>query len=420
MKVLIIGKGGREHVLAWKVAQSERVDHVYAAPGSDGIANVAECVDIQETDFNGLVDFAKKESIDLTLVGPEQPLVDGIVDRFKEEGLEIFGPTQAAAQIEGSKHFAKALMKDYHIPTASYEVFTDYEEAKDYVAKVGAPIVLKADGLAAGKGVIVAMTEEEAMDGLSEIMADEKFGEAGKRVVIEEFLTGEEFSLMALVHGETVVPLEISQDHKRAFEGDKGPNTGGMGAYSPVPHISQSIVDEAVETILKPAANAMIEEDCEFTGVLYAGLMLTDQGPKVIEFNCRFGDPETQVVLPRLQTDLVEVLMDVLSGEKPVLQWSNQAVAGIVLASEGYPGAYEKGTLIDGFENLNEETKVFHAGTKKVDGKWVANGGRVLLVTGSADTLKDAVQKANDEIEKLDCAKAFYRSDIAYRALQKV
>lgn len=246
MKVLIIGKGGREHAIAWKAAHSRLVDRVYAAPGSDGIAEVAACVNIQETDFDRLVDFAKNESIDLTLVGPEQPLVDGIVDRFKEEGLQIFGPTQAAAQIEGSKHFAKALMKDYNIPTASYEAFTDYDEAKDYIAKVGAPIVLKADGLAAGKGVIVAMTEEEALAGLSELMADKKFGEAGKRVVIEEFLTGEEFSLMALVHGETVVPLEISQDHKRAFEGDKGPNTGGMGAYSPVPHISQAAVEEAV------------------------------------------------------------------------------------------------------------------------------------------------------------------------------
>ncbi|TCP24107.1 phosphoribosylamine--glycine ligase [Scopulibacillus darangshiensis] len=419
MKILIIGKGGREHAMAWKAAQSERVETVFAAPGSDGIAEVAECLPIQETDFDGLVQFAKQKAIDLTIVGPEQPLVEGIVDRFNQEGLEIFGPTKAAAEIEGSKDFAKSLMKAYGIPTADYETFTDYEDARAYIKEKGAPIVLKADGLAAGKGVIVAMTESEALEGLEDMMAHAKFGKAGERVVIEEFLAGEEFSLMALVCGETVVPLDIAQDHKRAFEGDKGPNTGGMGAYSPVPYIEDAVVKKAVKTILRPAAKAMVTENRSFTGILYAGLILTAHGPKVIEFNCRFGDPETQVILPRLQSDLVETILQVMEGKAPDLAWSEQSAAGIVLASEGYPEAYEKGRVINKLDAVDQSALVFHAGTKRVDGDWVTAGGRVLLVAGLADHLKDASRLANSEIGKIECQGAFHRRDIAYRALEK-
>ncbi|MTT33033.1 phosphoribosylamine--glycine ligase [Terrilactibacillus sp. BCM23-1] len=418
MKVLVVGNGGREHVLAWKFAQSPKVDKVYAAPGSDGIKNVAECVAIDVLDFDGLSQFAKEAEIDLTMVGPEVPLVHGIVDHFKKEGLKIFGPTEAAAQIEGSKHFAKTLMTNYQIPTSEFQTFTDYDKAKDYIAEKGAPIVLKADGLAAGKGVIVAMTEEEAEAGLKEIMQDAAFGEAGSQVVIEDFLEGEEFSLMALVNGETVVPLAIAQDHKRAFEGDKGLNTGGMGAYSPVPQIPDSVVEEAIQTILIPTAKAMVKENCSFTGILYAGLMLTANGPKVIEFNCRFGDPETQVILPRLESDFVQAIEDVLAGQTPELTWTNQVALGTVLASSGYPKAYEKGNVIPHLAELNGEALVFHAGTKKVNDEWVTNGGRVLLVAKLADTLQEAQAQVNASMKKIESDATFYRKDIGHRALK--
>ncbi|PWA10326.1 phosphoribosylamine--glycine ligase [Pueribacillus theae] len=419
MKVLIVGKGGREHALAWKFSQSDKVEKVFVAPGNDGMADVAELVAIEEDDHEALVGFAKKEQIGLTFIGPEQPLIDGIVDRFESEGLTVFGPRKNAAIIEGSKAFAKELMEKYNIPTAEYRTFTNYEKAKAYVEEKGAPIVIKADGLAAGKGVVVALTEEEAFESLYDMLEGRRFGESSAQVVIEEWLDGEEFSLMAFVNGEEVYPMVISQDHKRAHDGDMGPNTGGMGAYSPVPQIDKAEVDKAVKTILKPAAKAMVQEDRAFTGILYAGLILTKDGVKVIEFNARFGDPETQVVLPRLENDLVDVIQALLNHEPIELKWSNENVAGVVVASKGYPSAYQKGSEITGFEKLDSDILVFHAGTKKVGNTFVTNGGRVLLVVGLADTLKKSIDHVYENLEKLTCDGCFYRKDIAHRAIKK-
>ncbi|MGE6539866.1 phosphoribosylamine--glycine ligase [Bacillus luti] len=416
MNVLVIGRGGREHALAWKFAQSEKVEKVYVAPGNEGMRDVATPVDIDENDFDALVLFAKENHVELTFVGPEIPLMNGIVDRFKEEGLRVFGPNKAAAVIEGSKAFTKELMKKYDIPTAAYETFTDYEEAVQYIQKVGAPIVIKADGLAAGKGVTVAMTLEEALQAVKEMLQDVKFGEASQKVVIEEFLDGQEFSLMAFVNGTTVHPMVIAQDHKRAFDGDKGPNTGGMGAYSPVPQIPESAVQEAIQTVLHPTAEAMIAENRSFTGILYAGLILTNDGPKVIEFNARFGDPETEVVLPRLENDLVDVCNAVLDESELTLQWSEEAVIGVVLASKGYPEAYKKGDIINGLDAL-QDVIVFHAGTAMKHGDFVTNGGRVLFVACKANSLQEAKDKVYKEIGKIESDGLFYRSDIGYRAI---
>ncbi|PHC31403.1 phosphoribosylamine--glycine ligase [Bacillus pseudomycoides] len=419
MNVLVIGRGGREHALAWKFAQSEQVEKVYVAPGNEGMRDVVTPVAIDENDFDALVLFAKENNIGLTFVGPEIPLMNGIVDRFEAEGLRVFGPNKAAAVIEGSKAFTKELMKKYDIPTAAYETFTNYEEAVAYIRKIGAPIVIKADGLAAGKGVTVAMTLEEALQAVKEMLQDVKFGEASKKVVIEEFLDGQEFSLMAFVNGTTVYPMVIAQDHKRAFDGDKGPNTGGMGAYSPVPQIPESAVEVAIETVLHPTAQAMIKEGRSFTGILYAGLILTNEGPKVIEFNARFGDPETEVVLPRLDNDLVDVCNSVLDGEKLVLKWSEEAVIGVVLASKGYPEVYEKGAIIRGLDTL-EDAIVFHAGTAMKRGDFVTNGGRVLFVACKAKDLQEAKDKVYKEITKIKSDGLFYRNDIGYRAIAKV
>ncbi|WP_368905836.1 phosphoribosylamine--glycine ligase [Bacillus wiedmannii] len=416
MNVLVIGRGGREHALAWKFAQSEKVEKVYVAPGNEGMRDVATPVDIDENDFDALVLFAKENKVELTFVGPEIPLMNGIVDRFKEEGLRVFGPNKAAAVIEGSKAFTKELMKKYDIPTAAYETFTDYEEAVQYIQKVGAPIVIKADGLAAGKGVTVAMTLEEALQAVKEMLQDVKFGEASKKVVIEEFLDGQEFSLMAFVNGTTVHPMVIAQDHKRAFDRDKGPNTGGMGAYSPVPQIPESAVQEAIKTVLHPTAKAMIAENRSFTGILYAGLILTNDGPKVIEFNARFGDPETEVVLPRLENDLVDVCNAVLDESELTLQWSEEAVIGVVLASKGYPEAYKKGDIIKGLDAL-QDAIVFHSGTAMKHGDFVTNGGRVLFVACKANSLQEAKDKVYKEIGKIESDGLFYRSDIGYRAI---
>ncbi|MDD8002707.1 phosphoribosylamine--glycine ligase [Bacillus cereus] len=416
MNVLVIGRGGREHALAWKFAQSEKVEKVYVAPGNEGMRDVATPIDIDENDFDALILFAKENHVELTFVGPEIPLMNGIVDRFKEEGLRVFGPNKAAAVIEGSKAFTKELMKKYNIPTAAYETFTDYEEAVQYIEKVGAPIVIKADGLAAGKGVTVAMTLEEALQAAKEMLQDVKFGEASKKVVIEEFLDGQEFSLMAFVNGTTVHPMVIAQDHKRAFDGDKGPNTGGMGAYSPVPQISESAVQEAIETVLHPTAKAMIQENRSFTGILYAGLILTNDGPKVIEFNARFGDPETEVVLPRLENDLVDVCNAVLDESELTLQWSEESVIGVVLASKGYPEAYKKGEIIKGLDAL-QDVIVFHAGTAMKHGDFVTKGGRVLFVACKANSLQEAKDKVYKEIGKIESDGLFYRSDIGYRAI---
>ncbi|WP_297991470.1 phosphoribosylamine--glycine ligase [Anoxybacillus sp.] len=418
MKVLIIGRGGREHAFAWKVAQSPLVTHIYVAPGNDGMNAIATRVPILETDVEALVQWAKKEAIDLTIVGPEAPLLAGVVDRFEREGLRIFGPKQQAARIEGSKAFAKDLMKKYNIPTASYATFTKYDEAVQYVHEQGAPIVIKADGLAAGKGVTVAMTVEEALHALHDIMVAKKFGEAGGQVVIEQYLQGEEFSLMTFVHGERVYPMVIAQDHKRAFDDDQGPNTGGMGAYSPVPQISEQIVHDAMEKIVKPTVKALKEEGCPFTGFLYAGLIATEEGPKVIEFNARFGDPEAQVILPRLQNDLVEVIVSLLDDKPVTLHWSDEATLGVVLAAKGYPDQYEKGAIIRGLERITK-AQVFHAGTKRVNDEWATDGGRVLLVVAGGKTLKEAQRLVYEQIQYIECDKLFYRRDIGHKAIAR-
>ncbi|WP_261134333.1 phosphoribosylamine--glycine ligase [Bacillus sp. Marseille-Q3570] len=420
MNVLIVGKGGREHAIAWKMAQSERVTQVFVAPGNVGMTGVAECVDIAESDQEGLVQFAKEKGVDLTVVGPEQPLLDGLVDRFEAEGLAVFGPTRAAALIEGSKTYANELMEKYAIPTAFSASFTDYEEAKAYLAEKGAPIVIKADGLAAGKGVVVAMTMAEAEEALHSMMVETKFGEASRRVVIEEFLEGEEFSLMAFVKGTKVLPMVISQDHKRAFDGDLGPNTGGMGAYSPVPHISDKVVEVAIEEILQPMADALVKEGVSFTGILYAGLILTDRGPKVIEFNARFGDPETQVVLPRLESDLFDVMKGLLNEEDVTLEWSAEEYVGVVLASGGYPGSYEKGVAIDGLEAVSADTLTFFAGVKEDGGKLVTDGGRILLLAAKSENLESAQTAVYREMAKVECAESFYREDIGSKAIKAV
>ncbi|MCJ8008029.1 phosphoribosylamine--glycine ligase [Lederbergia wuyishanensis] len=419
MKVLVVGGGGREHALCKKVKMSELVTEVYCAPGNAGIAEDATLVPIKETDFSNLIQFANENKIDLTIVGPEVPLAAGIVDEFETAGLKVFGPRKNAAIIEGSKSFAKELMKKYHIPTAEYESFHSYNGAKAYVEKKGAPIVIKADGLAAGKGVVVAMTLEEADAALKDMLLDSRFGESSATVVVEEFLEGEEFSLMAFVNGEKVYPMVIAQDHKRAFDGDKGPNTGGMGAYSPVPFIPEAEVERAVEEILLPTAKAMIQEGRPFTGILYAGLIQTEHGPKVIEFNARFGDPETQVVLARLESDLVQLVDDLLEGKEPVIQWSNEAVVGVVLAAEGYPGDYKKGVALPTFASNELNISFFHAGTGRIgkDGPYVSNGGRLLLAAAKADSIQEAVDKVYQAMKQLDHQEFFYRKDIAHKAL---
>ena len=418
MNVLVIGRGGREHAICRKVKESPKVNKVFVAPGNDGMTDVAELVAMDEGAQEELVEFAKANEVGLTIIGPEVPLLAGLADRFEEAGLKVFGPKQKAAEIEGSKSFAKELMQKYQIPTAEYAVFTEYEPAVAYVKEKGAPIVIKADGLAAGKGVTVAMTLDEALDSLKENMVDSKFGDASAKVVVEEFLSGEEFSLMALVNGEVVIPLEIAQDHKRAYDGDKGPNTGGMGAYSPVEHIGQEVVDVAIETVLIPTAKAMMSEGRDFCGVLYAGLIKTESGPKVIEFNARFGDPETQVVLPRMNSDLVDVLERVIAGEKVEIEWDEQAMLGVVVAANGYPEQYDKGAVLRGLDKVAQDLFVFHAGTKKGDsGEFETNGGRVLLAGAKANTLKEAQEAVYKGLEHLQCDGVFYRKDIGYKAI---
>ncbi|MGG0736686.1 phosphoribosylamine--glycine ligase [Niallia taxi] len=418
MKVLVIGRGGREHAICTKIKESKLVDTLFVAPGNVGMTDVAERITIEETEIDKLVQFATDNKVDLTVVGPEVPLLLGVVDKLEAAGLKVFGPKQKAAEIEGSKSFAKDLMKKYEIPTGQYETFSDFEQAKAYVLKVGAPIVIKADGLAAGKGVTVAMTVDEALASLEEMLVGAKFGDASATVVIEEFLAGEEFSLMSFVNGETVIPLEIAQDHKRAYDGDQGPNTGGMGAYSPVPHIDEAIVQTAIDTVVKPTVQAMIKEGRSFTGILYAGLIATEDGPKVIEFNARLGDPETQVVLPRMKSDLVEVLLAILAGETPVIEWYEEDMLGVVVAANGYPESYGKGAVIKGLENM-DDVSVFHAGTSlDEDGNFTVDGGRVLLVAGKSKTIKDAQDKVYKELEKMESDGVFYRKDIGFKAIR--
>jgi phosphoribosylamine--glycine ligase len=415
MKVLVIGRGGREHAIARQFSRSASVERVYAAPGNDGMAKEAEITPIDEMDFQALADFAEQQKIDFTFVGPEQPLAAGIVDFFTERGLRIFGPAKAAAQIEGSKAFAKELMKKYAIPTASYETFTETEPAIDFIRKHGAPIVIKADGLAAGKGVVVAASEEEAISAVKDMLEGQKFGDSGSRVVIEEFLDGEEFSFMSFVQDGQIYPMVISQDHKRAYDGDRGPNTGGMGAYSPVPQIPEAAVEDTYTKIVVPAVEAMAAEGVPFNGILYAGLILTDAGPKVIEFNARFGDPETQVVLPRMQSDFGAFIDSLLKNEPFELTWNDQAVLGVVVAAEGYPDAVEKGNPLPDLQQL-EGVEITHAGTKRTETGYAGNGGRVLLAASSGKNLQEAQQRVYQELNKLQWPGFFYRTDIGWRA----
>jgi phosphoribosylamine---glycine ligase len=422
MNVLVIGGGGREHAIVWKLAQSPKVKKIFCAPGNGGTAQLAENVPIPVDDFAALAQFAKDEGVDLTVVGPEDPLLGGIVDFFTERGLPIFGPTAQAAKIEGSKSFAKHLMKRYGIPTARYESFLDYESALAYVREQGAPIVVKADGLAAGKGVVVAETLEAAETALYRIMKEGVFGQAGARVVIEECMRGEELSLLSFVDGETVKPMVTSQDHKRVFDGDKGPNTGGMGTYAPVPHMSAELVEQIVETIVKPMARGMAQDGIPFRGVLYTGLMITDEGPKVVEFNARFGDPETQVILPLLETDLVDICTATIQGELAAVdvRWKQESAVCVVMAAPGYPGDYPKGQPISGLDKTGESVTVFHAGTKQTEEGIVTSGGRVLGVTGTGRTLEEARDRAYAAVDRIRFEGAHYRRDIADRALRRI
>ncbi|MDQ0199501.1 phosphoribosylamine--glycine ligase [Neobacillus ginsengisoli] len=418
MKVLVVGGGGREHAIVWKLAQSPKINHLYCAPGNPGIAEVAECVSISVTEIEKLADFAKKEQIDLTFVGPEEPLSKGIVNYFKQQGLQIFGPSKEAAMIEGSKAFAKELMIKYHIPTAKYATFTNFEEALAYVRLNGAPIVIKADGLAAGKGVVIAKTETEAEEALKNMLMEVKFGSAGSRVVVEEYLEGEEMTLLSFVMGSTVKPMIPAQDHKPVFNGDLGPNTGGMGTYAPLPQINSSMVERIMKEIVEPTAEAMVIEGCPFEGILYTGLMLTKDGPKVIEYNARFGDPETQVVLPLLETDLLDILMASLSGElkKLEVKWKDKSAVCVIMSSAGYPGPYETGKVIQGLDEVKYPTFVFQAGTTEKDGNTITNGGRVLGITAIGDNLKEARDLAYLAVEKISFNGAHFRTDIGSKA----
>ena len=422
MKVLLIGSGGREHALAWKLVQSELVEELLVAPGNPGIAmlpktlNVALDVDNHEE----IVDYVKACGIGLVVVGPEAPLVAGLADVLRANNIPVFGPNKAAAELEGSKAFSKEMMAKYNIPTAFYKICEDVETAKAYVEEKGAPIVVKADGLAAGKGVVVAMTKEEALAAIDDMMGDMKFGAAGARVVIEEFMDGEEASLLAFTDGKTVVPMIASQDHKRVGDGDQGPNTGGMGTYAPAPVLTPELRQKAYETVLKPMVAAMAKEGKTYQGCLYAGLMVKGDSVKVVEFNCRFGDPETQVVLPLLDADLAEIMLACDNGtlDKVAINWHDRAAVCVVVASEGYPGSYAKGKEIFGLDEAPENTVIFHAGTKEVDGKVVTAGGRVLGVTGFAADIRAAKDKAYEAVAKVKFDGAFCRKDIAWRALK--
>lgn len=425
MRILLIGGGGREHALAWKLVQSPNVEKLYAAPGNPGMAllNKCECINLNVDDLEGVADYAEEKSIDLTVVGPEAPLVAGLADVFKRRGLPVFGPSKAAAQLEGSKAFSKELMAKYNIPTAFFKICEDIETAKAYVEEKGAPIVVKADGLAAGKGVVVAMTKAEALEAIDEMMGDHRFGAAGARLVLEEYMEGEEASLLAFTDGKTVVPMIAAQDHKRVFDGDEGPNTGGMGTYAPAPVMTDILRLKATELILKPVVEAMAKEGTPYQGCLYAGLMIKGDSVKVVEFNCRFGDPETQVVLPLLDGDLAEIMLACATGtlDKAEVAWHDKAAVCVVMASGGYPESYEKGKEITGLAAAEEDKDVvvFHAGTKEADGKIVTSGGRVLGVTAVDATIKAARDRAYAAVEKISFEKNFYRKDIAWRALKR-
>jgi len=422
-KILVVGQGGREHALVWKLSQSPLVAKIYAAPGNPGMADQAECVAIPASDIEALLDFALGEAIDLTVVGPEIPLVQGIVDRFQSVGLAIFGPTAAAARLEGSKVFAKNLFSKYGIPTARYQVFTDIDAAKAYArtfTDAGQAVVIKADGLAAGKGVVVAADQAEAEAALDGIMQDKNFGTSGDQVVVEECLRGEELSFFAISDGRSFVPLLSAQDHKRVFDGDQGPNTGGMGAYTNPPIYTPGLHEQILDQVIRPTITAMEAEGCPYQGVLYAGLMITSEGPKVLEYNARFGDPETQVLMPMLKSDLLPVLEAAAAGDLQgvTVEINDGACVGVVLASGGYPAAYENGQEITGLDNLTPGTIVFHAGTARKDGRLVTNGGRVLAVVCCGANTREAIDRVYQEVAKVKFQNMHFRSDIGRRAIR--
>ncbi|MBI5360362.1 MAG: phosphoribosylamine--glycine ligase [Planctomycetes bacterium] len=421
MDVLVIGGGGREHALVWKIKQSPLVEKIYCAPGNAGIATLAECVDISAEDTDGLLEFASKNNIGLTVVGPEQPLLAGIADKFIGRGLKIFGPTKLAANLEGSKSFCKNLLKQYAVPTANYRVFDSHVQAQEYVRNGKLPVVIKADGLASGKGVKICKSRDEAESALKEIMEDKVFGAAGNSVVVEEFLEGDELSVMAITDGKTIMVLEGAQDHKRAFNEDKGPNTGGMGAYSPVPFLNDKLYARIEKEILVPVVHAMKKERMPFKGLLYAGIMLCKPAPKVLEFNVRFGDPETQPVMMRMKSDIVPIMLATINGtlEEQEIAWDERGSVCVVMASGGYPDKYDKGFEITGLEEAGkmQDTVVFHAGTKTENGKCVTSGGRVLGVTTLGKDIKSARMSVYKAIGKINFEKAHYRTDIGSKAM---
>ena len=421
MKLLVVGSGGREHAIAKKLLESPQVEQVFVAPGNDGMTlDGLDLVDIAISEHSKLIDFAKENDIAWTFIGPDDALAAGIVDDFNAAGLKAFGPTKNAAELEWSKDFAKEIMVKYGVPTAAYATFSDFEQAKAYIEKQGAPIVVKADGLALGKGVVVAETVDQAVDAVREMLLDNKFGDSGARVVIEEFLDGEEFSLFAFVNGDTFYIMPTAQDHKRAYDGDKGPNTGGMGAYAPVPHLSDALIDQSIETIVKPVLAGMIAEGRPYLGILYAGLIVTAEGPKVIEFNARFGDPETQIILPRLTSDLAQNISDILDQKPTEVTWTDRGVTlGVVVASKGYPLDYEKGVVLP--EKTEDDIITYYAGAK-FDEKGralLSNGGRVYMLVTTADSVKEAQEKIYAQLKNQETEGLFYRNDIGGKAIGK-
>ncbi|MEY8320041.1 phosphoribosylamine--glycine ligase [Lachnospiraceae bacterium 46-61] len=416
MKILVVGSGGREHAIIWKLKQNSAIDKIYCAPGNAGISELAECIPIGVMDFDKLISFVKKNNIDYTIIGMDDPLAGGIVDAFENENLKVFGPRKNAAILESSKAFAKNLMKKYNIPTATYETFDNYESAKTYLEKQNMPIVLKADGLALGKGVLICKTLEEAQQGLKEIMQEHKFGSAGNTVIIEEFLEGPEVSILSFCDGKTIIPMVSAQDHKRAFDDDKGLNTGGMGTFSPSKFYTNEMSEECMRTIFQPTVDAMLKENRPFVGIIYFGLMYTNTGMKVIEYNARFGDPETQVILPRLKTDLFDIMLACTNGtlDNINIEWYDNAAVCVILASGGYPVSYKKGYEITGLEEISKKDNlvVFHAGTDKKEGKFITSGGRVLGITGIGDTIDEAIKTAYEGVEIVNFDQKHFRTDI--------
>lgn len=422
MRVLVVGGGGREHALIWKIRQSPYIEEIFCAPGNGGIESMATCVDIEVDDIKGLVQFAQDNVIDLTVIGPELPLTLGMVDQFQKAELPVFGPTKKAAELEGSKVFAKEFMERHKVPTGVYKGFKSAKEAIKYVHTIDPPFVIKADGLAAGKGVIICQSRSEGFDAIDKIMKKKAFGKSGKRIIIEEFLVGEEVSVLAITDGERFVLLPPAQDHKAAYEGDTGPNTGGMGAYAPAPVLSEDDLEFVKKTIIKPVIRGMKSEGRVYKGVLYAGLILTHDGPKVLEFNCRFGDPEIQAILPLLKTDILDLMIESTEGrlkDQPI-QLEDKAAVCVVMASGGYPGNYAKGKEIQGLKRVPKDVLVFHAGSRKKGDKIVTSGGRVLGVTATSNDIKRAIDKVYQAVSQITFDRAFYRGDIAHRAIKRL